>query len=122
MITHNIVNSQPSLSCMNMTDVIIKETKYQKEIQKLSKNLQMITHPPTLQSGIKIPTHNLNSLTTDHPVNSMLTMTNLNLPSRLYTAYWPKSPQWEDPDCSCARIANPHPAQQQLSSHIELRV
>jgi hypothetical protein len=59
-INPNIVNSPHSPSCMNMNDVMIKYTTYQKETQNLTKKLQIITYPSTLQSARTIPTHNAN--------------------------------------------------------------
>jgi len=114
MINPNIVNSQHSPSCMNMTDIIIKSTKYQKETQNLSKKLQSITCPSTLHSARQIVTRHPNPCTTFQPVHSMLTMTNLQLCSRLYDSCWPKSKQWENLQCIRAHVAYPHPHQQQL--------
>jgi len=113
MINPNIVNSQHSPSCMNMNDVTMKYTNHQKETQNLTKKLRIITHPSTLQRARKIPTHNANPWTTVQPVHSILTTTNLQLGSCLYASYWPKSLQREDSQCDYARIAKPHPRQQQ---------
>jgi hypothetical protein len=80
----------------------------------ITKKLQIITHPSTLQSARKIPTHNANPLTTVQPVNSILTMTNLLQGGCFYISYWPKSLMREDSQCDRARVAKPHPQQQQL--------
>jgi len=113
MINPNIMNSQLSTSCMNLNDVIIKYTKYQKETQNLTKKLQIITHRSTLQSARNVHTRNPNPETTDQRVHSILAMNNLQLGGCLYKSYWPKSLQLEDSQCNHAQIAMPHPQQQQ---------
>jgi len=90
-----------------------KINKHQKEIQNLTKKLQIITHPSTLQSVRKIPTHNSKPWTTVQPVLSILTTTNLQLRSWLYITDWPKTVQRKDLQCVYARIAPPHPHRQQ---------
>jgi len=52
MINHNIINSQHTPSIMNMNDVIILWAKHQREIQNITNQLQIITHPSTFQSNI----------------------------------------------------------------------
>ena len=76
---------------MNMNDVIIMQTKHQKETENLTKKLPIITHLSTLQSARKIPTHNANPWTTVQPVHAILTTTELQLGGCLYAFYWPKS-------------------------------
>jgi len=61
--------------------------KHQKETQNLTKKLQIISHPSTLQSARTIPTHNVNPWTTVQPVHSILTTTYLQLGSYLYISY-----------------------------------
>jgi len=120
-INPNIINSQQSPSCMDMTDVIMKYTKHQKETQNLSKKLQTITFPSTLQSARNLPTHNANPWTAVHPVHSILTITNLQLGSCFSTSYRPKSWQWEDLQYDRACVAEWHPQQQQRSACIQQR-
>jgi len=103
-----IVNSQHSPSCMNMIDVIIELTKHQTETQNLSKILQIITHPSTLQSSRKIATNNTNPWTTVQLAHSILTMTNLQPGGCLNASNWPMSPQHEDSRWNRAQVAKPH--------------
>jgi len=112
-INPNIVNSQHSQSCMNMTNVITKWTKHWKESQNLSKKLQIITNLSTLHSARKIPTHNANPLTIVKPEHSIPTTTILQQGGCLNGCYWPESLQWEDSQCDRARVAKPHCHQQQ---------
>jgi len=111
-INPNIVNSQHSPSGMNMNNVITTYTNHQKEIQNLTKKLQIFTHVCTLQSGRKIPAHNANHWTTVQPVHSIFKTTGLQLGSCLYASYWPKSLQLEDSQCNGARVAKPNPHHQ----------
>jgi len=107
-INPNIVNYRHSPASMHMTNVIIKFTKHQQENQNLSKILQIISHSSTLQSARKIPTHNGNTWTTIQPVHSILTTTNLQPDSWLYTSYFLNGSQLEDSQTNCIRTANPH--------------
>ena len=95
-INPNLKASQHSLSCMNMTDVIIKWTKHVEETQNLTKKLQISTHPSTHQCARNIPNDYANVCTTVLPVHSILTMSNLQLRSSLYGSYWPQSLRQED--------------------------
>jgi len=113
MINPKIVNSEHSPSWMNTNDVIINWTKHWKETQILSKKLQIITHPCTLQSARKIPTRYTIPWTILLPLHSILTTTNLQLGGCLYASYLPKSLQQEDSQCDHAHIAKPHPHQHQ---------
>jgi len=95
--------------------------KHLNETQNLSKKLQIVTHPSTVQSARKIRTCNTNPWTTIQPVHSILTLTNLQLRGSLYSSYWPKGPQQEDSQCDGAHIAMPHPHQQQRFAPIRQR-
>jgi len=98
--------------------LLIKYTNHQNETQNLSKKIQIITHPSTLQSAIEIPTHNTNPWTTIQPVHSNLTTTNWHLGGCVFAAYWQESIQQKDSECDCGHGAKPHHPQQQLSARI----
>jgi len=87
----NVMNSQHTPLCMNINDVIIQYTHQQTETQNLTKKLQIITHPFTLQSAAIIPTQNAYPGTTVWLVHSTFTMTHLQLGSYWCASYWLKS-------------------------------
>jgi len=116
-IDPNIVNSQLSPSCMNMTDVIIQWTKHQKKTQNPSKKPQTISHPSTLHSARNIPTHNTKLWTTIQPVHTIHTTRNLQLGSPPYASYWPNILQREDSQCHCAPVGKRHPPLQHCFAH-----
>jgi len=109
MINPNIMNSQPSPSCVNMNDVTINSTKHQKGTLNLTKQLQIITYPSTLQSARKIPTHNAYPSTTVQPAHSIFITSNLRLGGCVYAFYWPSSLKRENSRLDCPRVAKPHP-------------
>jgi hypothetical protein len=75
----DFVNFHNSPSCRNMNDEIIKSTNHQKETQNVTKKLQIITHPSTLQSVRKIPTCNANPSTTVMAVHNIIQITHWQL-------------------------------------------
>jgi len=85
------------------------------------KDLQIITHPFTLQSARILRSPNTNPWITVQPVNSILTIRNLQLVSCFDTSSWPTSLQEEDLQCDCAHVAKPHPHQQQGIAHFQPR-
>jgi len=111
MIHFNIMNSQHSPWCMDMTDEIIKLTNQQKGNPKAPPkipNYHPSIHRPKCQ---KRPTHNTNLWITVHPVHSSQTMTNWQLGGCLYAPYGPKIPQREDSQCDGAHMAKQLPHQ-----------
>jgi len=116
-VNPNIIDSQHIPSCMNMTHVIIIYTLHQNETQNFSNKHHIITHPSTLQSARKTPTHIANHWATVQPEHCIPTTTNFQLGSYPNTSSWPKSLQRKDSQFDCARIAKPHPLHPHRFAH-----